>query len=47
MMEAECTKCKETFIPHSEDPDDLIHGVTEAGQECGGVGIVQGEWVVS
>ena len=45
MLEAECPRCGETFVPHSEDPEDLIHGETETGQECGGRGIVQGEWV--
>jgi hypothetical protein len=39
MIEAECTRCKETFIPASTDPEDLIHG------ECGGIGVIQGEWI--
>lgn len=45
MLEAVCGKCGETFIPFSEDADDLIHGVTEAGDDCGGTGTVSGEWV--
>lgn len=45
MLEAVCGKCGETFIPHSEEPDDLIHGQTEAEKPCGGQGTVTGEWV--
>lgn len=45
MMEAQCTRCKETFVPHSPDPEDLIHGETEAGTPCGGIGVIQGEWI--
>lgn len=45
MMEAFCTECKETFIPHSEKPDDLIHGEREDGEFCGGLGQIVGAWV--
>jgi hypothetical protein len=45
MIEAVCRKCGETFIPAGEDPDDLIHGQTEAEEPCGGVGVVVGEWI--
>jgi hypothetical protein len=45
MLEATCGRCGETFIPESEQPDDLIHGVTELGDECGGTGIVDGAWI--
>lgn len=45
MLEAKCQKCGETFVPHSEAPDDLIHGETEAGIECGGQGFITGQWV--
>jgi hypothetical protein len=45
MIEARCTRCGEIFIPHSIDPPDMIHGQTEAETECGGIGVVEGEWV--
>jgi uncharacterized OB-fold protein len=47
MLEARCTKCGETFNPHSEDPDDLEHFQTADEVECGGTGVVVGEWVYS
>lgn len=37
MLEAVCQECGETFVP--ADEEDLIHG------ECGGQGIITGEWV--
>lgn len=45
LTEAVCTECKETFIPHSEDAGDLIHGEQENGFPCGGQGVVVGTWV--
>lgn len=42
--EAKCLRCGETFIPHSEAPEDLIHGETEAGEPCGGTGVITGTW---
>jgi hypothetical protein len=45
MLEADCTRCKETFVPLGDDPDDLIHGERLDGKACGGIGIIQGEWV--
>lgn len=44
MLEAECTRCKEIFVPHGVEPDELIHGETEKGEPCGGIGIIQGQW---
>lgn len=44
MLEAECTRCKEIFVPHGVEPEDLIHGETFAGEACGGIGVVLGEW---
>src|SRR6478609_5738421 len=44
LVEALCTECKETFIPHSEEPEDLIHGEQENGFPCGGQGVVVGTW---
>jgi len=44
MLQARCTKCKETFVP--EDENDLEHGVTEMGDPCGGLGVIEGEWVL-
>lgn len=48
MMEANCTRCHETFIPGGTDPEDLIHGPKNdgAGPNCGGIGIITGEWVI-
>lgn len=45
MLEAECTRCHQIFVPHGVEPEDLIHGETEEGMECGGIGIIQGEWL--
>lgn len=46
MLEASCQECGETFVPASEDPEDLIHGETEAGEECLGEGVITGEWIL-
>jgi hypothetical protein len=46
MIEAKCTRCGETFIPESTDMEDMIHGQTEQGNPCGGIGVVQGAWNV-
>lgn len=40
--EAHCPKCGETFNPAG--PDDLVHLSTLAGVECGGQGVLVGEW---
>lgn len=46
MLEAECTRCSEIFVPHGVDPEDLIHCYTEeTDSECGGIGIIQGQWI--
>lgn len=45
ILEAHCSRCKELFIPASPDAEDMIHGETEAGQECGGIGIIAGQWL--
>lgn len=45
MIEADCTRCKGVFVPHGTNLEDLIHGETEAGDECGGIGIIAGEWI--
>lgn len=45
MLEAECTRCKEIFVPHGTALEDLIHGETEAGDECGGIGVIAGQWL--
>jgi hypothetical protein len=42
MIEAKCTRCQETFIPHSTKSEDLVHGETEMGRPCGGLGIILG-----
>jgi hypothetical protein len=47
MLEAECTRCKEIFVPHGTSPEDLIHCYTEDETECGGIGVIQGAWVFS
>lgn len=39
-FEAECTRCRETFVPHSRALSDLIHGETELGKPCGGIGVM-------
>lgn len=46
MLEAECTRCKETFVPHQVSVEDLIHGETLDGRDCGGIGVILGEWLV-
>ena len=43
MLEAECARCGETFIP--DGPDDLEHIEREDGARCGGQGVLRGEWV--
>jgi hypothetical protein len=45
MLEAECGRCGETFVP--TDEDDTIHGVREDGEACGGQGEITGEWVLN
>ena len=45
MIEAKCNDCNETFIPDGEG--DLIHGVREDGEMCGGQGVIVGEWKLS
>lgn len=47
MLEADCTRCREIFVPHGTDPVDLIHGETYAGKECGGIGIILGAWLTA
>ena len=42
-LEAECPKCGETFNPLDEK--DLEHIETEAGEPCGGNGVLMGGWV--
>lgn len=49
MLEAQCSKCGEVFVPHSDSEEDLIHGeiqYTEGriGEECGGQGTILGQW---
>lgn len=44
MIEAECTRCSEVFVPHGVAPEDLIHGENSKGNECGGIGVIQGFW---
>lgn len=39
-LEAKCTRCWETFVPHSTAAEDQVHGVTEDGVECGGLGVI-------
>lgn len=46
MLEAECTRCKEVFVPHDVEPEDLIHAERYDGEDCGGIGIIQGAWLV-
>lgn len=45
-IEAVCTRCKEVFIPHGLDPEEILHGETEAGTPCGGIGDVMGEHLI-
>jgi hypothetical protein len=42
IIEAICGKCGEVFNPL--DDDDIIHIVTEMGDECGGRGEITREW---
>jgi hypothetical protein len=44
MIEATCTVCGEVFNP--ADEDDLEHGITDMGEECGGLGVIDGEWLL-
>jgi hypothetical protein len=46
MLEAECTRCGETFIPASTQGDDLIHGPRYDEVVCGGIGIITGKWII-
>lgn len=47
MLEANCTRCGETFIPHGTDPEDLIHCYRDGtDQECGGIGEITGRYGV-
>lgn len=43
MLEAHCRRCGEVFVP--ADEDDLIHLIKEDGSDCGGTGVVAGEWL--
>lgn len=36
IYEATCNKCHERYNPHSPDPEDLEHGQTQEGVDCGG-----------
>lgn len=45
MLEAECTRCKETFNPESPKAEDIIHGHRLDGEDCGGIGIITGKWI--
>ena len=45
MVEARCTRCKEIFIPSGGELEDLIHGEDQEGDPCGGIGIIQGQWL--
>lgn len=42
MLEARCERCRETFNP--DDEEDLIHVQRDDGTECGGEGVITGEW---
>lgn len=44
MLEAKCSVCGETFNPR--DVFDIIHIAKENGDECGGEGIILGEWII-
>lgn len=46
MIEALCTRCNEIFLPHTVMMDDLIHGETYRGTPCGGIGVIQGQWIL-
>lgn len=48
MLEAQCTKCGDTFVP--ADENDLEHFVRTSddehqGEHCGGRGVILGEWI--
>lgn len=43
MLEATCTKCKETFVP--ADETDTLHLETEQGTPCGGQGVITREYI--
>lgn len=45
LIEAECTRCHETFIPAEITPWDLIHGMRVDGGDCGGIGVLKGQWL--
>lgn len=46
LIEAKCTRCGDTFVPHTIELAELIHGErVDTGKECGGIGIVQGQWL--
>lgn len=42
ILEAECQKCKEVFIPENEE--DTEHIAREDGTPCGGEGVIYGAW---
>ena len=38
MLEAECTRCGEIFVPLGTDSEDLVHTYCESRDEdCGGI----------
>lgn len=44
-VESKCTRCGETFLPNGPDPEDMVHTESfETGEDCGGLGVVQGVW---
>lgn len=48
MLEAQCTKCGDAFVP--ADENDLEHFVRTSddehqGEPCGGRGVILGEWI--
>lgn len=44
-IEARCTRCHGTFVPAGTSPEDVIHGEEESGTPCGGIGVIEGEWI--
>lgn len=42
LLEAKCSLCGELFVP--ADEDDLIHCVREDSEDCGGLGVIVGEY---
>ncbi len=44
ILEAQCTKCGDTFSPHSDNPEDLEHYEDADGNICGGQGVLLGSW---